>query len=126
MDPGGPDALPANPGQPAQQCHALHRAGGTGGAGGTLPGGRGLCLRVRDNGVGIAAEDIPRALEPFRQVGDPFSRSSTGTGLGLPIAKGLAEAHGGSLQIDSVPGIGTTITVLLPAECVAAGGPPQG
>ena len=88
--------------------------------------GRGLCLRVRDNGVGIAAEDIPRALEPFRQVGDPFSRSSTGTGLGLPIAKGLAEAHGGSLQIDSVPGIGTTITVLLPADCVAAGGPPQG
>ena len=88
--------------------------------------GRGLCLRVRDNGVGIAAEDIPRALEPFRQVGDPFSRSSTGTGLGLPIAKGLAEAHGGFLQIESEPGIGTTITIVLPADCVAAGGPPQG
>jgi signal transduction histidine kinase len=88
--------------------------------------GQELRLRVRDNGVGIAAEDIPRALEPFRQVGDPFSRSSTGTGLGLPIAKGLAEAHGGSLQIESEPGIGTTITILLPADCVAAGGPPQG
>ncbi|UPG72871.1 HAMP domain-containing histidine kinase [Roseomonas gilardii subsp. gilardii] len=103
----------------------------------TAPGGRvmleaschageGLRLRVRDNGVGIAPEDIPRALEPFRQVGDPLSRSSTGTGLGLPIAKGLAEAHGGSLQIESQPGVGTTITVQLPAECVAAGGPPQG
>ena len=88
--------------------------------------GQGLRLRVRDNGVGIAAEDIPRALEPFRQVGDPFSRSSTGTGLGLPIAKGLAEAHGGFLQIESEPGIGTTITIVLPADCVAAGGPPQG
>jgi signal transduction histidine kinase len=71
-------------------------------------------LAVRDTGVGMRPEDIPRALEPFQQIDSGHSRSFPGTGLGLPIAKGLVEAHGGTLRIVSAPGEGTTVTILLP------------
>ncbi len=83
-----------------------------------------LRIEVRDNGVGMSAADIPRALEPFQQVESPLSRGSPGTGLGLPIAKGLAEAHGGTLSISSAPRVGTTVTVTLPAFRVQPGTPP--
>ena len=82
--------------------------------------GEPLRIEVSDNGVGMAATDIPRALEPFQQVESPLSRGSPGTGLGLPIAKGLAEAHDGTLHIRSAPGVGTTVTVTLPAFRVQA------
>jgi signal transduction histidine kinase len=59
-------------------------------------------------------EDIPRALEPFQQIDN--GQTTGGTGLGLPIAKCLIEAHGGSLSIRSEPGRGTTVSVVLPAE----------
>ena len=75
-------------------------------------------LAVRDTGVGIQPEDIPRALEPFQQIDGGLARSFPGTGLGLPIAKGLVEAHGGTLGIASVPGEGTAVTVQLPASAV--------
>jgi signal transduction histidine kinase len=71
-------------------------------------------LQVRDTGVGMRAEDIPRALEPFQQIDGGHARSFPGTGLGLPIAKGLVEAHGGTLRIVSAPGEGTSVTILLP------------
>ncbi|MFC0410231.1 sensor histidine kinase [Roseomonas elaeocarpi] len=80
-----------------------------------------LRIAIADNGIGMAPEDIPRALEPFQQVGDLLSRSSPGTGLGLPIAKGLVEAHDGRLEIESAPGVGTTVTVILPAARVHHG-----
>ena len=67
---------------------------------------------VRDAGIGMRPEDIPRALEPFQQV----APGRGGTGLGLPIAKGLTEAHGGCLLIESAPGQGTTVRVTLPPE----------
>jgi signal transduction histidine kinase len=70
---------------------------------------------VRDTGVGMRPEDIPRALEPFQQIDGGHARSFPGTGLGLPIAKGLVEAHGGTLVIASAPGEGTTVTVRLPS-----------
>ncbi len=90
-----------------------------------MPDG-GLRLEVRDSGIGMRAEDIPRALEPFEQIENPFSRSVTGTGLGLPIARGLAQAHGGSLVVESEPGVGTTVAVLLPAEAMHRGAAPPG
>jgi len=80
--------------------------------------GGGVELFVRDTGIGIAPEDIPRALTPFTQLDQSMTRSQEGTGLGLPISKRLVEAHGGVLCIDSAPGQGTTVTVILPASRV--------
>jgi signal transduction histidine kinase len=73
-------------------------------------------IRVIDTGIGMAAEDIPKALEPFGQVDSKLSRKYEGTGLGLPLSKALVELHGGALEIQSAPGAGTTVTVVLPVE----------
>lgn len=78
----------------------------------------GIELRVEDNGIGLAPEDIPRVLEPFVQVARVGSRDSGGAGLGLPLSKRLAELHGGRLEIDSRPGDGTVVRVMLPAARV--------
>lgn len=85
-----------------------------------------LRLEIQDTGIGMSPEDIPRALEPFQQLENQLSRSSPGTGLGLPIAKGLAQAHGGSLRIESRRSAGTTVIVTLPAEAVHRGAVPPG
>jgi signal transduction histidine kinase len=74
----------------------------------------GAALRVSDTGIGIAEADIPRILTPFVQVESTMTRQHAGTGLGLPIAKALAEMHGGELSIESTPGHGTCFTVDLP------------
>jgi len=76
--------------------------------------GTGVAIVVRDNGVGMRPEDIPRALEPFVQLENMRRHSIPGTGLGLPIAKQLIESHHGELIIESVEGEGTTVTILLP------------
>ncbi|WP_051341254.1 CHASE4 domain-containing protein [Azospirillum halopraeferens] len=73
-------------------------------------------VEVEDSGIGIAADDIPKALEPFGQIDSARWRLHQGTGLGLPLAKRLIEAHGGRLDIESQPGVGTRITVTLPPE----------
>jgi signal transduction histidine kinase len=73
----------------------------------------GVSLVVKDTGIGIETQDIPRVTEPFVQVGGQHG-SKLGAGLGLPIAKQLTEAHGGQLLVASVFGEGTTVTVLLP------------
>ncbi len=83
------------------------------------PGG-GIGFRVRDNGIGIAAGDINRALEPFGLIDSSLSRRYTGTGLGLPITRALVELHRGRFELTSEPGVGTTATVYLPADRVAA------
>ena len=76
----------------------------------------GLAISVRDTGVGMSAEDIPHALEPFRQVGDDRRRKQQGTGLGLPLAKAFVELHGGRFVIASELHKGTTVTVVFPAD----------
>ncbi len=81
-------------------------------------------LVVRDTGVGMREEDIPRAMEPFQQLDGGLTRNFPGTGLGLPIAKGLVEAHGGTLEITSAPGRGTAVTITLPPEVARVGAPP--
>jgi signal transduction histidine kinase len=75
-----------------------------------------LALAVSDTGIGMKAEEIPIALEPFRQIDSVHTRRYEGTGLGLPLARTLVELHGGTLHIDSIPGRGTTVTVTFPPE----------
>ena len=92
-------------------------------AGGTVvlmltAGANGVLISVRDTGIGMSEADIERALEPFGQVDNSFTRGQQGTGLGLPMVKGLIELHGGRLAIASAPGRGTTATLCFPAERV--------
>lgn len=95
----------------------------------TLPGGtvrieaaidqdRRFVMKVSDTGIGIAAENLPKVLMPFTQVDSMISRKHEGTGLGLPLTKALVELHGGSLDIASTVGVGTTVTIRLPAARV--------
>lgn len=72
-----------------------------------------IMLIVKDNGRGIARDDIDRMLEPFNQ-GQSSINDGTGTGLGLPLTRAMAELHGGSLTIESEPGKGTVATIILP------------
>jgi len=76
--------------------------------------GRAL-LEVRDTGVGIAAEHLPRLGERFYRVDKARSREAGGAGLGVSIAQSIAAQHGGSLSLTSEPGKGTTVILSLPA-----------
>jgi len=73
-------------------------------------------VAVRDTGIGMSPEQIPVALEPFRQVASPFARNVEGTGLGLALVKSLIECHDGRLQIESALHTGTTVRLTLPAQ----------
>ena len=74
-----------------------------------------ITLLVKDEGVGMAPQDIPRALALFSQVDEGNARRHEGTGLGLPIVKSLMELHGGTLTLTSEKGKGTTATLNFPA-----------
>ena len=76
----------------------------------------GYVLRVSDTGIGMAPNEIPRALSRFGQVGGPFERRYEGAGLGLPLSKSFVELHGGTLELTSQPKAGTTVTVTFPPE----------
>jgi signal transduction histidine kinase len=76
----------------------------------------GLRIVVEDTGIGMAEEDIPRALAPFTQIDSELHRKYQGTGLGLPLTKSLIELHGGRFEIRSTVGIGTSAIVHLPGE----------
>lgn len=76
-----------------------------------------LEIVVEDTGVGIAPEDLQQIGNPFFQARGAYDRPYDGTGLGLSIVKGLAGLHGGALEIDSKPGVGTRMTVRLPLDC---------
>lgn len=75
-----------------------------------------VVIDVADTGSGIAPDDLPLVFERFWRVEKSRSRRSGGSGLGLPIARKLAEAHGGSLSATSVVGEGSTFTLRLPAH----------
>ena len=92
-------------------------------AGGTVsidawddPADDGLCIVVRDTGIGIAEQDLDRVVEPFAQVARPSGNSRPGVGLGLPLSRHLIELHGGTLSLNSTQGLGTTVTMRLPAN----------
>ena len=80
----------------------------------------GFVLQVTDSGIGMALKDIPVALAPFGQVKNPLRQRHEGSGLGLPLTQALAELHAGSLDLQSEPGVGTTVTLRFPAERVVA------
>ena len=81
---------------------------------------RGLVVRVQDEGCGIEAEHLPRLFERFYRVDKSRSRQQGGTGLGLAIVKHIAQAHGGTVVVESTPGVGSTFTIRLPLEGTAA------
>jgi two-component system sensor histidine kinase BaeS len=76
--------------------------------------GRVVQLVVADSGPGIAAEHLPHLWDRYYRVDKVRSRESGGTGLGLPIVKYIAEAHGGRVDVTSAAGVGTTFTIELP------------
>jgi len=75
-------------------------------------------VQVADTGIGIAHNDIPKALSPFSQIDSDLNRKYEGTGLGLPLTTALVELHGGTLSLHSTVGIGTTVNARFPAERV--------
>ena len=70
------------------------------------------CLIVKDNGIGIPAADQQRVFERFYRVDKSRSKATGGTGLGLAIVKHIVEIHDARIDLDSAPGVGTTISVL--------------
>ena len=82
---------------------------------------RGLVrISIKDTGIGIPDADIRKLGRPFEQVENQFSKSHQGSGLGLAISRALVELHGGSLQIKSREGEGTTVTCTLPIKAATA------
>jgi signal transduction histidine kinase len=75
-----------------------------------------LSIAIADTGIGIAADDIPKALERFGQVDSRLTRKFEGAGLGLPLAKQLMELHGGTLCLASKLNFGTVVTITFPVE----------
>jgi signal transduction histidine kinase len=80
----------------------------------TRLGEAGIWVDVRDTGIGIAPEHVPRIFERFYRADPARSREQGGTGLGLAIVRHLVDAHGGRVEAASVLGRGTTISVLFP------------
>lgn len=78
--------------------------------------GRYAVVAVEDEGIGIGPEDIERVFERFYRGANARRHSSSGTGLGLAVARSIVEAHGGSIDVTSAPGAGATFSVLIPAE----------
>lgn len=78
----------------------------------------GISIRVKvsDNGFGIADKHLEKIFERFYRVQDENTRYITGTGLGLPIVKGLLDSMGGFIEVESAPGKGSVFTVILPME----------
>jgi signal transduction histidine kinase len=83
------------------------------------PEGRFVIVGVRDQGIGIAAEDLPRIWERFYRVDNTNTRRIGGTGLGLAITKALVELHGGRIWVDSQVGKGSTFFFTLPVAAEA-------
>ncbi|MDD8013950.1 MAG: ATP-binding protein, partial [Acidobacteriota bacterium] len=75
-----------------------------------------LHVEVKDSGVGIASDHLPRIFERFYVIDNARSRQSGGTGLGLAIVRHIVTLHGGKISVESAPGAGSTFTVLLPFD----------
>jgi len=80
----------------------------------------GVRVAVADDGTGIDAADLKKVFTPFFRSDKSRSRSTGGVGLGLALARRVVEAHGGTIEIASTPGAGTTVTLVLPAQAANA------
>ena len=83
-----------------------------------IKGRRGMMVEVADTGIGMTPNDILQALIPFVQIENRLTRQYEGTGLGIPLTKSFVELHGGSFEIKSDSGTGTTVSVIFPPERV--------
>lgn len=75
-----------------------------------------IVLRVADQGAGIAAEDLRRIFDKFYRAGDEMTRKTRGSGLGLALVKGILDAHGGTIRVNSKPGEGTEMILTFPRK----------
>ncbi len=75
-----------------------------------------LQIKVSDTGIGIAQEDIGRLAKPFEQIETQHAKAQAGSGLGLALTKALVEMHGGEFELESEPGLGTTVSFTLPVK----------
>ncbi|MGH2813414.1 MAG: sensor histidine kinase, partial [Actinomycetota bacterium] len=73
-------------------------------------------VSVEDSGIGIAPEDTAKLFQKFQRIASAETRDIGGTGLGLYIVKGLVEGHGGTVLVQSVPGVGSTFTFTIPVR----------
>ncbi|HYG91731.1 MAG TPA: ATP-binding protein [Azospirillum sp.] len=89
------------------------------------PADGGLDLSVVDTGIGMSADQLPRALDAFGQVHERAVSAERGSGLGLPLTRALIELHGGRFTIDSAPGVGTTVRLIFPPSRLAGDGEAQ-
>jgi signal transduction histidine kinase len=71
-------------------------------------------IRIRDNGTGIAAKDMPQVFDRFARVLHEGVRGEAALGLGLPLTRQFIEAHGGKVELESKKGRGTTVTLTIP------------
>jgi heavy metal sensor kinase len=78
--------------------------------------GKWAILKIEDTGIGLSPEDQERIFDRFYRSAEARSRSAGGYGLGLCIARSIAEAHGGRIEVISTPGLGSTFSVFLPAD----------
>ena len=78
-------------------------------------------ISITDSGVGMTAAEIASIVEPFRQADNSLSREQEGSGLGVPLAKALITLHNGELEIKSEPDVGTTVSIILPADAHRTG-----
>ena len=73
-----------------------------------------LTFVIRDTGYGMTKDDLPRIFDKFYRVKNEKTKAIAGTGLGLPIVKGIVEAHLGTIKVESQLGKGSTFTIELP------------
>lgn len=81
-----------------------------------IDGGDNVCVLVSDTGVGIPRDEIPKVFEKFYQIDPGNTGQVRGFGLGLFYAREFVKMHGGSVTLDSQPGLGVTVTVMLPLQ----------
>lgn len=101
------------------------RAGGKVSVGAIIAPDKGIRFHVADTGIGMAEKDIEIALQPFAQVDGRLNRKYEGIGLGLPLARSFIEQHGGTLEITSEIGNGTTVIFSIPPDRILVGKPPS-
>jgi signal transduction histidine kinase len=85
-----------------------------------------VLISVTDRGIGVAKADQKRIFEKFFRAEDSLVHETKGSGLGLALVSHIMEAHGGSVELQSAPGRGSTFTLVLPVKGPNAGPPPAG